>query len=103
MAKCVSLLQLKSTQFSLLPVSSHNKIGRKRMLSDKKDVNDIIHVKKDKGEAKLDFTNFEQAFRAKTTAEIIKALIVYKLCSVDFLVNRNKEVCLSFMLVKNII
>ena len=44
------------------------------------------------GEDKLDFSNFERAFKAKRTKEIIQALAVYKLCSIDFLVNRNKEV-----------
>jgi len=40
----------------------------------------------------LDFEDFEKAFRAKTTGEIVRALMVYKLCSYDTLVERNKTV-----------
>lgn len=40
----------------------------------------------------ISFTDFENAFKVKTTSEIIRALAVYKICSFDFLVERNKEV-----------
>ena len=47
-------------------------------------------------ETTLDFEDFEKAFKAKSTGEITRALMVYKLCSFDFLVNRNKMVSVSF-------
>lgn len=40
----------------------------------------------------LSFNNGKNAFRSKTTWEIIRALAIFRLCSFDFLVNRNKEV-----------
>ncbi|XP_057294368.1 proline dehydrogenase 1, mitochondrial-like isoform X1 [Hydractinia symbiolongicarpus] len=51
-------------------------------------VNDVLQEKE---HTKLDFSDFEKAFKAKKTSEIIRALGVYKLCSFGFLVNRNKE------------
>ena len=49
-------------------------------------------------ETPLDFEDFEKAFRAKSTREIVRALMVYKLCSFDFLVERNKTVNLFLIL-----
>lgn len=40
----------------------------------------------------LSFNDGRNAFRSKTTWEIIRALAIFRLCSFDFLVNRNKEV-----------
>ena len=40
----------------------------------------------------LSFNDGRNAFRSKTTWEIIRALAIFRLCSYDFLVNRNKEV-----------
>ena len=40
----------------------------------------------------LSFSDGKNAFRSKTTWEIIRALAIFRLCSFDFLVNRNKEV-----------
>ena len=40
----------------------------------------------------LNLEDFENAFKVKTTPEIIRALAVYKICSFDFIVNRNEEV-----------
>ncbi|XP_020609851.1 proline dehydrogenase 1, mitochondrial-like [Orbicella faveolata] len=39
----------------------------------------------------LSFNDGRNAFRSKTTWEIIRALAIFRLCSFDFLVNRNKE------------
>lgn len=47
-------------------------------------------------EGTLDFSDFQKAFKAKTTKEIIQALAVYKICSIDLIVNRNKEVSVTF-------
>ena len=40
----------------------------------------------------LDFNDFEQAFQVKYSSELIRALLVYKICAFDFLVQRNKQV-----------
>lgn len=39
----------------------------------------------------LDFENFERAFKAKTTREIVQALMVYKICSFELLVKNNNS------------
>lgn len=38
------------------------------------------------------FTDYETSFRAKTTAELIRAVGVFRLCSFNFIVDYNKEV-----------
>ena len=43
-------------------------------------------------EKTLDFEDFMKAFQAKSTWEITRALMVYKLCSIDAIVERNKTV-----------
>ena len=40
----------------------------------------------------LSFNDGKNAFRSKTTWEIIRALAIFRLCTFDILVNRNKEV-----------
>ena len=42
-------------------------------------------------DAVLDFEDFQKAFRAKSTSEIIRALLVYKICSIDSLVGNNQK------------
>ena len=44
---------------------------------------------------RLDFDDPMQAYRSKTSWEIARALIVLKLCSVNFLVERNMQVSLT--------
>ncbi|XP_065664241.1 proline dehydrogenase 1, mitochondrial isoform X2 [Hydra vulgaris] len=84
MAKSIKVIQWKRCE--LLSLTDFYPFMLKRKM------HDVNMVKTEcKGEPSIDFSNFEQAFRAKTTGEIIKAIIVYKLCSIDFLVNRNKE------------
>jgi len=39
----------------------------------------------------LDFTDYKKAFQAKTTTEIVRALAVYRICSVNLIVEWNKE------------
>ena len=41
----------------------------------------------------LSFNNTEEAFKSKTNFELLRSLIVFKLCSIPFFVNKNKEVC----------
>lgn len=38
------------------------------------------------------FNDFETSYRSKTTGELIRALGVFRLCSLNFLVDHNKEV-----------
>jgi len=38
------------------------------------------------------FDDAESAYRSKTSWEIVRALAIFRLCSYDFLVNKNKEV-----------
>ena len=40
----------------------------------------------------LNFKNAEEAFKSKTNFELMRSLLVFKLCSVPFFVNKNKEV-----------
>ncbi|XP_059844045.1 proline dehydrogenase 1, mitochondrial-like [Hypanus sabinus] len=38
-----------------------------------------------------DFSNYQEAYRNKTSAEVVRSLVVFRLCSYDILVNRQKE------------
>ena len=40
----------------------------------------------------LNFDNTREAFKSKTTSELIRALLVLKLCSFDLIVNNNSKV-----------
>ena len=99
-------LQTNITRFYVLPTASVQKqITASRQKSDgvvALDGNENFYVDRtsvsSSERAKLiSFTDFENAFKVKTTSEIIRALAVYKICSFDFLVERNKEVasCLT--------
>nr|XP_055035274.1 proline dehydrogenase 1, mitochondrial isoform X2 [Misgurnus anguillicaudatus] len=39
----------------------------------------------------IDFDNTQEAYKSKDTLELFRSLLVFKLCSVDFLVDKNKE------------
>ncbi|XP_048874707.1 proline dehydrogenase 1, mitochondrial [Brienomyrus brachyistius] len=39
----------------------------------------------------VDFENTNEAYKSKDTLELLRSLLVFKLCSYDFLVDRNKE------------
>nr|XP_014354428.1 PREDICTED: proline dehydrogenase 1, mitochondrial-like [Latimeria chalumnae] len=39
----------------------------------------------------IDFRNPEESYRSKRTSELLRALVVFNLCAVDILVDRNKE------------
>ena len=41
------------------------------------------------------FDDGKNAYRSKTSWEIVRALTVFRLCSFDFLINRNKQVSRS--------
>ena len=40
----------------------------------------------------IDFDNTQEAYKSKTNVELLRSLLVFKLCSVDVLVEKNKEV-----------
>uniref|UniRef100_A0A8C6LG38 Proline dehydrogenase n=1 Tax=Nothobranchius furzeri TaxID=105023 RepID=A0A8C6LG38_NOTFU len=40
----------------------------------------------------IDFDNTEEAYKSKGNLELLRSLLVFHLCSVDFLVDKNKEV-----------
>ncbi|KAJ8415312.1 hypothetical protein AAFF_G00422920 [Aldrovandia affinis] len=39
----------------------------------------------------IDFDNTKEAYKSKDTIELLRSLLVFKLCSYDFLVDKNKE------------
>ncbi|KAI7796035.1 proline dehydrogenase 1, mitochondrial isoform X2 [Triplophysa rosa] len=39
----------------------------------------------------IDFDNSQEAYKSKDTLELLRSLLVFKLCSFDFLVDKNKE------------
>ncbi|XP_020780787.1 proline dehydrogenase 1, mitochondrial [Boleophthalmus pectinirostris] len=39
----------------------------------------------------IDFDNTEEAYKSKNNVELLRSLLVFKLCTFDFLVERNKE------------
>ena len=74
--------------------STSNKISTRTKATGVLDAENISESSRN--ESTLDFEDFEKAFKAKSTGEITRALMVYKLCSFDFLVNRNKMVSSKF-------
>lgn len=43
-------------------------------------------------EIRVDFEQTKEAYKSKDTSELLRGLLVFKLCSYDFLVDKNKEV-----------
>lgn len=46
----------------------------------------------------LTFANPEAAFKSKTTWEVLRAYIVYQLCSSSYLVDNNMKVCVNMLI-----
>ncbi|XP_051907516.1 proline dehydrogenase 1, mitochondrial [Hippocampus zosterae] len=44
-----------------------------------------------RGNISVDFNNTEEAYKSKNNVELLRSLLVFKLCTVDVLVDRNKE------------
>lgn len=42
-------------------------------------------------EIQIDFDNTEEAYRSKGNVELLRSLLVFKLCTFDVLVDKNKE------------
>lgn len=40
----------------------------------------------------IDFSNTEEAYKSKDNIELLRSLLVFKLCTIDVLVEKNKEV-----------
>ena len=52
------------------------------------------------GKVEIDFENTKEAYRSKDNIELLRSLLVFKLCTFDILVDKNKEVsCLLFVVV----
>lgn len=45
-----------------------------------------------RGFAPVDFEETQEAYKSKDSLELLRSLVVFKLCSYDFLVDRNQEV-----------
>lgn len=45
-----------------------------------------------RGNISVDFNNTEEAYKSKDNVELLRSLLVFKLCTVDVLVEKNKEV-----------
>lgn len=43
-------------------------------------------------EVHIDFDNTQEAYKSKGNIELLRSLLVFKLCSIDILVEKNKEV-----------
>ena len=43
-------------------------------------------------EISVDFEQTQEAYKSKDSLELLRSLVVFKLCSFDFLVDKNKEV-----------
>lgn len=65
----------------------------------KRDLVDHVPVTQQKSKSRgspnampfVDFDNTREVYRSKTTRELIRSLAVFKMCSFDFLVKRNRE------------
>ncbi|XP_030623245.1 proline dehydrogenase 1, mitochondrial [Chanos chanos] len=56
------------------------------LISQTKSVSDIPATK-----ISIDFENTREAYKSKNTLELLRSLLVFKLCTFDFLVDKNKE------------
>ena len=97
-----SVLCISTVTYRLVVSTIHNKVPQddKKIVSQPtKDLQTSSGKKALMSPESLDqsFTNFETSYRSKTTGELIRALGVFLLCTVNYLVDHNKEV--SFTLI----
>lgn len=52
-----------------------------------------------KNKISVDFEQTKEAYKSKDTGELLRSLLVFKLCSYDILVDKNKEVCAGVLCV----
>lgn len=45
-----------------------------------------------KNQVNVDFDNTREAYKSKTNIELLRSLLVFRLCAIDTLVEKNKEV-----------
>lgn len=60
---------------------------------------DPLHGREDvssSNKISIDFEQTKDAYQSKDTLELLRSLFVFKLCSYDILVDKNKEVCNAF-------
>ena len=48
----------------------------------------------------LSFCNTEDAFRAKTNLELLRGYLVFQLCSINYIVDNNKEAMINNSIIK---
>lgn len=51
-------------------------------------------------EISVDFEQTQEAYKSKDSLELLRSLVVFKLCSFDFLVDKNKEVMKCYLTVQ---
>lgn len=51
-------------------------------------------------EISVDFDQTREAYKSKDSLELLRSLVVFKLCSYDFLVDKNKEVMRCYLAVQ---
>lgn len=47
--------------------------------------------------ADVDFEQTREAYKSRDSLELLRSLVVFKLCSYDFLVDKNKEVMTRYL------
>lgn len=45
-----------------------------------------------KNQVNIDFDNTQEAYKSKRNIELLRSLLVFRLCAIDILVDKNKEV-----------
>ena len=56
-----------------------------------------VDIKTDDGHPELDlsFENCQEAYRSKTTKELLRAYFVFQICTVPVIVKHNQKVCID--------
>lgn len=53
------------------------------------------HLKTGADKIAIDFDNTQEAYKSKGNIELLRSLLVFKLCTIDLLVEKNREVSCS--------
>ena len=87
-ANITHVLRRKSTVVSSTEALEHDNLGAKHQKTERRVCQ---HPEVD-----LSFCNSKEAYRSKTTAELLRSLLVFNLCSIPALVNRSDQVNLNW-------